>query len=231
DQAGANGQFAATLRLHGLSAVQDEIQNHLLHLRCVALDRREIVLQFQNNFGVDELEFVSSQSERGADQLVQVRRRALRLGTARKCQQVRDNASDAGGFCRDQAEILAEFSSASRRIRAIGIRRSSSMERLSTPETGLLISCATLAESWPRVARRSAWMSLRWAVCSCWVRSSTLLSSVCCISFNSATANFKRSRMRLNESTRLSISWLRWVVSKGRSSSMALTALVPSISC
>src|SRR5208337_2989537 len=29
----------------------------------------------------------------------------------------------------------------------LAIRRSSSMERLSTPETGLLISCATLAES------------------------------------------------------------------------------------
>jgi hypothetical protein len=33
--------------------------------------------------------------------------------------------------------------------------RSSSMERLSTPEMGLLISCATLAASWPRDASRS----------------------------------------------------------------------------
>ena len=56
------------------------------------------VLQFQNNFGVDQLEFVASQTERGANQLIQVRRRALRLGTARKCQQVRHNASDAGGL-------------------------------------------------------------------------------------------------------------------------------------
>ena len=44
----------------------------------------------------------------------------------------------------------------------LAMRRSSSMERLSTPETGLLISWATLAASWPREARRSDWMSLRW---------------------------------------------------------------------
>ena len=57
--------------------------------------------------------------------------------------------------------------------------RCSSMERFSTPETGLLISCATLAESCPSEARRSLCSSFFCAALSCWVRSSTLVSRFC----------------------------------------------------
>ena len=57
--------------------------------------------------------------------------------------------------------------------------RCNSMERFSTPEMGLLISCATLAESWPSDARRSLCSSFFCAALSCWVRSSTLVSRFC----------------------------------------------------
>ena len=54
--------------------------------------------------------------------------------------------------------------------------RCSSMERFNTPETGLLISCATLADSCPSEARRSLCNSFFCAALSCCVRSSTLVS-------------------------------------------------------
>ena len=98
EHAGADRKFAAAQRLHGLSAVQDKIQNDLLNLGGIALHQRQIVLQIQSNFRADQLEFVVGQTKGGAHQLVQIGGRALRLGTPRKCQQIRDDASHAGGF-------------------------------------------------------------------------------------------------------------------------------------
>ena len=58
-----------------------------------------------------------------------------------------------------------------------------SIERFSTPETGLLISCATLAESCPSEASRSLCISffcaaLSWSVLSCDLRLSRLWVNV-----------------------------------------------------
>ena len=109
--------------------------------------------------------------------------------------------------------------------------RCSSMERLRTPEMGLLISCATLAESWPSDASRSLCSSFFCAAWSCWVRSSTLVSSFCVNWLISPSAEPQALAHDI-EGARQLVDLLAAVdrCRCGLSSSMWLTALVPSIS-
>ena len=63
----------------------------------------------------------------------------------------------------------------------------------------MLISCATLAESWPSEARRSLCSSFFCAALSCWVRSSTLVSRFWVNWLISPSAVRRRSRMTSKE--------------------------------
>ena len=107
--------------------------------------------------------------------------------------------------------------------------RSTSMERLRTPAMGLLISCATLAASCPSDAKRSLWNSFWFIAFNCSVLCWTFVSRLCVNSFSSLTVFINCSRMELKEwaSSPISPSAL---ISTGRSSCIALSALVPAIS-
>src|SRR5581483_3018549 len=118
DQAGAQCKRPAALGLHALSTIQNEIQNHLLHLRRIALYWRQGFLQIKDDLGAGQIEFMLSEVCGGANQLVEVSGGALGFGAAGESQEIGDDASDARGLGRDQAEILAKFSLATRRISA-----------------------------------------------------------------------------------------------------------------
>ena len=101
--------MAASLGIHRLGAVQNEIQDDLLDLRGVALHQRQVFLQLKGCFRIHQLQFVPNQAKRAAYKLVQVAGNALRFGPAGERQQVRNDPPHTRGFRGDLAQVLAEF--------------------------------------------------------------------------------------------------------------------------
>ena len=104
--------------------------------------------------------------------------------------------------------------------------RWTSIPRFRTPESGLLISCATLADSCPSDARRSVCRSFWWATFSSSVRSATLVSSVWVNWACSSSDSWSRTRIVLND--RASSPSSPWPISAtGRSRCIFPTSRVP----
>ena len=159
-----------------LGGVHHEVQHDLLELRGVARDGGRAVVEVAAR---PRRSSASACARRGrrvvAHDRVQVGRRALGLASAARRRAGRRRCGPAGRSARPPARGSSRNSAtrpcgmpSSFRIRCISI------EKLRTPESGLLISCATLAASWPSEARRSAWSSVGCAWRSCSVRSSHL---------------------------------------------------------
>ena len=70
--------------MHRLGAVQNEIQNHLLDLRRVALHQWQIFLQLQSRFRIHQLQFVADQAQACCGQVCSNRRERAGVWTGGK---------------------------------------------------------------------------------------------------------------------------------------------------
>ena len=105
----ADDQDAAAVgRQHRLLGVDDQVQQHLLHLVAVGEHLRQAGGERVDDRDVRDALLVGAQRERLAHDLVHVHHRARRLPLAREGQQVADDARGALGFAEDRLEAAAD---------------------------------------------------------------------------------------------------------------------------
>ena len=99
---------AAVGREHRLLGVDDQVEQHLLHLVPVGEDLRQPGRQRVDDRDVRDALLVGAQRQRLAHDLVHVHHRARRLPLAREGQQVADDARGALGLAEDRLEAAAD---------------------------------------------------------------------------------------------------------------------------
>ena len=93
---------------HRLLGVDDQVQQHLLHLVAVGEDLRQARRERVDDGDVRDALLVGAQRQRLAHHLVDVDHRARRLPLARERQQVADDARGALRFAEDRLEAAAD---------------------------------------------------------------------------------------------------------------------------
>ena len=151
----ADDQHAAAVRRqHRLLGVDDQIEQHLLHLVAVGEHLRQAGGQRVDDGDVRDALLVGAQRQRLAHDLIDVDHRARRLALARERQQVADDARGALRFAENGLEAAAD-----RRIERRSFCDSRSAQ-LRIVASGLFSSWATPEIVWPSAAIFSA--------CSSW---------------------------------------------------------------
>src|SRR5258708_18195718 len=89
----------------GVLGIQHEVQHHLLDFLAVDQHRHQTRVQLERQGDVAQVELVLAQVRRGANDLVQIRRRSIGRGPAHEREQIADDLPGARGFLSDQLEI------------------------------------------------------------------------------------------------------------------------------
>src|SRR5271157_4798429 len=164
---------------HGIEGVDHDGQHHLLDLRWIAMRHGQIGGKIQVELNARHVHLVLHQAQATIDDLVKIAPGKVHGGDPREAQQVLHQLAAALAFAGNKSSDPCISSLRGALAAFFSIQRLTSLEYARIPESGLLISWATMAAILPMVAIFST-CSMRWWAClSSRVFSSTRNSRLC----------------------------------------------------